>query len=337
MCVRGEKVAAHQLLRDRVQIVVEHDDVIAVPADAAADVQQDLRDEHQHRADLVGDGFGRVVVAGVERVEHPARQRVAEIELVRADGVALDAEAEQLALDRVEIDARDRAAPRRSRRATRSAARAGRADRPACPSSRRESRRWSRTACRAPCPSPRRSAGTRRRGGSRTRGSPCRGCASVKLSAAFGCEKSVGLKSSPIPSDFAQSIQPAKCSGPIASRSTRCAAELAVERVQVEAMRAGNQRQAPSPRRRGARRACAPCRDSCRSRRCPPPSVAVRVLEPADVVSLPAVERDRRPSRKPPKRGVGVDAEVGVLLSARVRRQIVIVIELSVVSHRPFG
>jgi hypothetical protein len=48
------------------------------------------------------------------------------------------------------------------------------------------------------------------------------GCESVKLSA-FGWEKQVGLKSSPIPSDFAQSIQPAKCSGPIASRSTRLA------------------------------------------------------------------------------------------------------------------
>ena len=42
MCVRVEEVAAHQLLRDRLEVVVEHDDVIAVPADAAADVQQDL-------------------------------------------------------------------------------------------------------------------------------------------------------------------------------------------------------------------------------------------------------------------------------------------------------
>ena len=77
--------------------------MIAVPANAAADVQQDLRQEDEHRADLVGDRLGRMVVPGVERVEHAPRQRVAEIELVRANGVALEAEAEQLALDRVEV------------------------------------------------------------------------------------------------------------------------------------------------------------------------------------------------------------------------------------------
>ena len=107
----AEEVAAHELLADRREVVVEHHDVIAVPADAAADVQQDLRHEHQHRADLVGDRLGRVIVAGVERVEQLARERVAEIELVRADGVALDAEAEQLALERVEVVRRDRSAP----------------------------------------------------------------------------------------------------------------------------------------------------------------------------------------------------------------------------------
>jgi hypothetical protein len=35
-------------------------------------------------------------------------------------------------------------------------------------------------------------------------------CDSVKLSAALGCEKKVGLKSSPMPSRCAQSVQPAK-------------------------------------------------------------------------------------------------------------------------------
>ena len=38
----AEEVAAHNLLGDRLQIVGEDHDVIAVPADAAADVQQDL-------------------------------------------------------------------------------------------------------------------------------------------------------------------------------------------------------------------------------------------------------------------------------------------------------
>ena len=68
-------------------------------------------------------------------------------------------------------------------------------------------------------------------------------CDSVKLSAALGCEKKVGLKSRPMPSRFAQSIQPAKCSGPISIALDAAAAELAVERVQVEAMAAGDQRE----------------------------------------------------------------------------------------------
>ncbi len=49
---------------------------------------------------------------------------------------------------------------------------------------------------------------------------PLSACDSVTLSAAFGCEKYVGLKSRPMPSCFAQSIQPRKCSGRISSRST---------------------------------------------------------------------------------------------------------------------
>ena len=95
----------------RLEVVVEQDDVVAVPADAAADVQQDLRQEHEHRADLVGDRLGRVIVAGVERQTACRVERVAEVVLVRADGEALEPDAEQLALDRVEIVRAGRLAP----------------------------------------------------------------------------------------------------------------------------------------------------------------------------------------------------------------------------------
>ena len=98
-----EEVPAHQLQRHRLELVVQDDDVVAVPADAAADVQQQLRQEHQHRADLVGDGLGRVIVARIEGQQLAARQRVAVVELVRPDGVALAADAEQLALDGVAV------------------------------------------------------------------------------------------------------------------------------------------------------------------------------------------------------------------------------------------
>jgi len=49
---------------------------------------------------------------------------------------------------------------------------------------------------------------------------PSSACASVKPSAAFGCEKYVGLKSMPTPWLLAQSIQRAKCLGSMAFRST---------------------------------------------------------------------------------------------------------------------
>jgi len=44
-----------------------------------------------------------MVVACIERVEQLAGSRVAEIELVRADRIAFDAEAEQLAFERIEV------------------------------------------------------------------------------------------------------------------------------------------------------------------------------------------------------------------------------------------
>ncbi len=77
--------------------------MVAVPAHAAADVQQDLVEVQEHGRDLVGDDLGRVVVAGVEAQQLLARDGVAEVELVRADDVALRADAEQLALDGVAV------------------------------------------------------------------------------------------------------------------------------------------------------------------------------------------------------------------------------------------
>ncbi len=77
--------------------------MVAVPADAAADVQQELGDVHQHGGDLVGDRLGRMEVTGVEAQHLLPRDRVAQVELVRADHVALRADAEQLAFDRVEV------------------------------------------------------------------------------------------------------------------------------------------------------------------------------------------------------------------------------------------
>jgi predicted esterase YcpF (UPF0227 family) len=48
------------------QLVVEGHHVVAVPAHAAADVQQQLRDVGHDRRDLVGDGLGGVEVTRIQ-------------------------------------------------------------------------------------------------------------------------------------------------------------------------------------------------------------------------------------------------------------------------------
>ena len=99
----AEKAAADDLLGRRPQIVAEDHHVVAVPADAAAQVQQDFIEEQQHRRNLVGDRLGGVEMARVEAQQLPLGHRVAQIELVRADHVALRADPEQLALDGVAV------------------------------------------------------------------------------------------------------------------------------------------------------------------------------------------------------------------------------------------
>jgi len=80
--------------------------MVAVPTHAPADVQRDLREEQQHRGNLVADALGRMEVPGVEREEFLPRQGIAEIELMRADDVAFRADAKQLGLDGIHIQLR---------------------------------------------------------------------------------------------------------------------------------------------------------------------------------------------------------------------------------------
>ena len=116
--------------------------MVAVPAHAPADVQQDLVEVHEHRRDLVRDDLGRMIMAGVEAEELLARDGIAEVKLVRADDVALRADAEELALDGVAVVPRvDRLGEDRVERLGEPLARPLAVDR-ACPWSRRGSRRW---------------------------------------------------------------------------------------------------------------------------------------------------------------------------------------------------
>ena len=88
---------------DRLEIIGEGDDVVAVPAHAAADVQQNLRQKLEHARNLVSDGFRGMEMAGVEAKQLAARDGVAEIEFVRANGATLRADAKEFRLNGVEV------------------------------------------------------------------------------------------------------------------------------------------------------------------------------------------------------------------------------------------
>ena len=88
--------------------------------------------------------------------------------------------------------------------------------------------------------------------------------ARVKPSAALGCEKNVGLKSSPMPRSAAQSIHRCKMLGTDFVPLHAPAAGLEIDGVQAEAMPAGDQRRVPWRRRPAVRRPSGPGRDSCR-------------------------------------------------------------------------
>src|SRR2546423_1518741 len=99
-------VAADDLFGDRAEIVGEHDDMVAVPAHTAADVEQELGQPGKDGGNLVGNALRRMEVARVEAEQLLIGNRIAEVEFMRADDVALGANAKQLALDGVAIEFR---------------------------------------------------------------------------------------------------------------------------------------------------------------------------------------------------------------------------------------
>ena len=98
-----EVVAPDKLVGDGLGFVVEDDDVVGVPANTPADVEEDLIDPAEDGGELVGDGFGGVEVSGVETEQGVVLDGVAEVELVGPDDVAFGAEAEEFAFDGVKV------------------------------------------------------------------------------------------------------------------------------------------------------------------------------------------------------------------------------------------
>ena len=252
-------------------------------------------------------------MAGVEAQELLAREGVAEVKLVRADDVALRADAEELALDGVAVVAAGRSARRRSRRATRRAAARGPlrstgvslepsgiqtlvmhgvpSALPIAAPMRRQAMPWSIQNRRIASVGVGQGVAVGRQG--------------------VGEIGGVEVHADPPATSPSRSSR-WKCSGSSASRSTLLAAGLGVAGVEVQAMRAGQERQRLveiGPKlvgRAGLAGIIAGDRQAAAD-------LLAGALEPADVVALPAVERDRD-GREPRQGRLDIDAPLRVLL-----------------------
>ena len=70
-------VAADDLFENRFRRIVEEDDVVTVPADAAADVGQEAGDKLKSAGDLFGNRFSRVEMTRIEAEADLVLHRVA--------------------------------------------------------------------------------------------------------------------------------------------------------------------------------------------------------------------------------------------------------------------
>ena len=77
-------------------IIVLQNNVVAVPAHRARNVQEYLRQRERHRAQLVGDVFCGVEMPHVETKERAFADRIAHVELVTSDCAGLDTDPEEL-------------------------------------------------------------------------------------------------------------------------------------------------------------------------------------------------------------------------------------------------
>ena len=99
----GRIAAGNNLAGDVPQIVVQRDDMIAVPTHAPADMQKDLRQIEEHTRDLISDRLGGMVVARIEAEQFLSGDAVAEVEFSRSHSATLGPDAEELRLHGVEI------------------------------------------------------------------------------------------------------------------------------------------------------------------------------------------------------------------------------------------
>ena len=290
MCA-AKIIAAHEFLPDRLQLVVQDNHVVAVPAHAPADMQENLRHEAQHGGNLVRQAFRGVIMPGIKADEFLMFHRVAEVELVHADRIAFRADTEELAFNRIAVVLRiepllEDGVERFGEPLTRSAPVGGGVFHAVGNPDVGDGRRTQRLAhCRADL-----TAGL-------TMLNPKLTDAFVlmrqrKAAGGFGMRKACGIEVQ------ADTEGPGPCD-PVAEMARLnfiaihfLTAELAVTRVQIEPVRAGNEREcfrrvgAQLIRRAGFAGIIPRGHDAAGER-------PIEILKAAHVITLPAVQRDR--------------------------------------------
>jgi len=290
---------------------VRRDDVIAIPTDAAADVQQYFVEPHQDGRDLVGNRFRRVEMPGVEAEQLLAADGVAQVKLVRAHDIRFRAESEQLRLDGIAVEARVNLLGEHL------------VERPLQPFARRRAvGRRVLVAVRNPDVGDARRAQLAAEGGADfTAGHAVLDPKAANAGVGMGQREAIGgLGMSEVGRIEVQSQLPLLRPADPAAEVLRCegipldapAARLGITGVQAEAMGAGYERQrlleigAQLVGRAGFAGKVA--RDSQAAAQ-PAPAFS----KAAHVVALPAMQRQRQP-RQLLQRPVGIDAEPGIVL-----------------------
>ncbi len=91
---------------DGTGLVVEGDNMVAIPTDSSADMEKKMGDIQKHGTDFVGDGLGRMKMPRIQTKADFPGGRIAHIELVRADGIAFHADPEEFGFHRIDVPLR---------------------------------------------------------------------------------------------------------------------------------------------------------------------------------------------------------------------------------------
>ena len=89
----------HDLLEQVQGLIVHNGHVVGIPADGTGNVKHQLRHEEQERGDHIRNILGHLIMAGIQSVHKLARGAIAGHKVVGTNGIALQADTEELGLE----------------------------------------------------------------------------------------------------------------------------------------------------------------------------------------------------------------------------------------------